>query len=123
MSYKRRSNEDWLEIIRECKSSGLSDLQWLKENGIAPSSYYKKLGELCGNAEAKSELPAKKLPEIRESHEIVEVSFGNESDSLHTGMETAPAMVLKTAGYTLEINNSAGAMAIRNVLEALRQIC
>lgn len=120
----RRTNEDWMNIIRECKCSGLSDQIWLRENHIPASSYYKKYHELCGVIEENTPLPEKHLSEVPETHEIVQVSFGEESNSLSVShVRPEPAVILKAGTYTLEILNTAGAETIRNTLAALRQLC
>ena len=113
-----------MELIRKCKSSGLSDQVWLRENQIPASSYYKKYRELCGEVEQNTALPEKHLTEIPETHEIVEVTFGEESNSLSVSKnKPEPAVILKAGAYTVEILNGATAQAIRNTLQALKQLC
>jgi len=122
----RRSDEEWMDLIRECKSSGVSDQIWLKRNHIASSSYYRKYQQLCGEKEQIAPLPQKQLTQIPETHEIVQISFGEESNSLpvfHKAPVTETAVILKAGSYTLEITNSAGADVIHNTLLALKQIC
>ena len=34
------NNEQWLELITQCRSSGLTDRQWCIENGIPVSTFY-----------------------------------------------------------------------------------
>ena len=82
----RRSDAEWAELIKECKSCGLSDREWMKQHHISSSSFYKKLHELYGDI---SNVPVakKRLPEIAETHEIVEIGIGEESNSLQ---RTAP---------------------------------
>lgn len=59
--YAKYSKQEKIDMIMECRSSGLSDYQWCKQHGISASSFYnwtvqlKKLG---------AELPA---PTDRES--------------------------------------------------------
>lgn len=43
MSKKRasgRSLEEWMELVTECRQSGLTDAAWCNEHGIAPSCFY-----------------------------------------------------------------------------------
>lgn len=35
------TRQQQLDIINECRSSGLPDYQWCRKNGIAPSSFYR----------------------------------------------------------------------------------
>ena len=37
---KHRSDEEWLALIRECRSSGLSDKRWCEEHQIHTSNFY-----------------------------------------------------------------------------------
>lgn len=123
----RRTNEEWMDLIRECKSSGLSDQVWLRQNQIPASSYYLKYHQLCGEVEQITPTPPKKLAEIPETHEIVQISLAEESEPIpvsHQGPSSGEsAVVLRTGAYTIEIHNNASADAIRNTLMALQQLC
>ena len=120
----RRTDDEWMDLIRECKSSGLSDQVWLRQKQIPASSYYKKYRELCGEVEENTPLPVKHLTEIPESHEIVQVTLGEESNSLSVShKKPEPAIVLRAGAYTVEVLNTAGADIIRNTLLALGQLC
>lgn len=44
-----RSNDECLSLITACRSSGLSDRDWCRNNGIAPSSFY-TASEISNNA-------------------------------------------------------------------------
>ena len=123
----RRSNAEWAELIKDCKSCGLSDHEWMKQHHISPSSFYKKLHEIYGDI---SSVPVtrKRLPEIAETHEIVEVDIGEESNSLQ---RTAPintfipeaAVTVRMGSYSIEIGNQAEAETIRNTMLALSSLC
>ena len=36
----RRTNEEWMNLIHECRTSGLTDRQWCLEHNIQPSNFY-----------------------------------------------------------------------------------
>ena len=36
----RRSLDDWMELVTECRQSGLTDAAWYKAQGISPSCFY-----------------------------------------------------------------------------------
>ena len=36
----RRSMDDWMELVTECRQSGLTDAAWCHEHGISPSCFY-----------------------------------------------------------------------------------
>lgn len=123
----RRSNAEWAELIKDCKSCGLSDREWMKQHHISSSSFYKKLHELYGEI---SNVPVtrKRLPEIAETHEIVEVNIGEESNSLpgnapiNTVIAEA-AVTVRMGSYSIEIGNQAEAETIRNTMLALSSLC
>ena len=49
MSNKRapgRSLEEWMELVTECRQSGLTDAAWCNEHGISPSCFYNAVARL-----------------------------------------------------------------------------
>lgn len=49
MSYKRapgRSLEEWMDLVTECRQSGLTDAAWCNEHGISPSCFYNAVTRL-----------------------------------------------------------------------------
>ena len=50
MSYQRRSKDEWLTLINECRSSGLSDYDWCQRNGISHHTFYKAVRRLRASA-------------------------------------------------------------------------
>ena len=36
----RRSLDDWMELVTECRQSGLTDAAWCKAQGISPGCVY-----------------------------------------------------------------------------------
>lgn len=126
MPRTKRTDDDWRQLIRECKSSGVSDQEWLREHHIASSTFYKKLGELYGEVEQNTPVPTKKLAEVPEVHEIVQVTFDEpvrlDSQPARTAA-TEASVVLRTGNFTIEISNNAGADVIRNTVLALSGLC
>ena len=50
MSKKRapgRSLDEWMELVTECRQSGLTDAAWCNEHGISPSCFYNAVTRLC----------------------------------------------------------------------------
>ena len=50
MSKKRapgRSLDEWMELVTECRQSGLTDAAWCNEYGISPSCFYNAVTRLC----------------------------------------------------------------------------
>lgn len=46
MSTIRRSWQEQYQLIMECRSSGLTDYQWCKQNGIRPGTFYNWVSRL-----------------------------------------------------------------------------
>ena len=46
----RRSQDEWLQLIQECRSSGLSDRTWCEQHGILVSSFYNAVKRLRKSA-------------------------------------------------------------------------
>ena len=42
----RRSLDDWMELVTECRQSGLTDAAWCKAQGISPSCFYNAVSRL-----------------------------------------------------------------------------
>ena len=49
MSKKRapgRSLDEWMELVTECRQSGLTDAAWCNEHGISPNCFYNAVTRL-----------------------------------------------------------------------------
>lgn len=42
----RRSQEEWLQLIMECRGSGMTDRAWCEQHGILVSSFYNAVKRL-----------------------------------------------------------------------------
>ncbi|MCR5796733.1 MAG: hypothetical protein K6G63_02305, partial [Eubacterium sp.] len=67
-----RSSDDWMKLIRECRSSGLTDAEWCRVNSVAISSFYAAIRRLRSNACAVP-VPVEKTTDVLQ--EVVPVSF------------------------------------------------
>ena len=41
-----RSLDEWMDLITECRQSGLTDAAWCNEHGISPSCFYNAVARL-----------------------------------------------------------------------------
>ena len=46
----RRSQDEWFQLIQECRNSGLSDRAWCEQHGILVSSFYNAVKRLRKSA-------------------------------------------------------------------------
>ena len=37
-----RSLDEWMDLVIQCRQSGLTDAAWCNEHGISPSCFYSK---------------------------------------------------------------------------------
>ena len=42
----RRSQEEWIQLIMECRNSGMTDCTWCEQHGILVSSFYNAVKRL-----------------------------------------------------------------------------
>ena len=125
--YKQRSNEEWLAIIQECRSSGLSDRAWCEQNHINPSSFYYSISRL---RKAACNIPEHQKPVACEKQEVVEVSDPDlltRQDHYHTfNYSCKPedtAVHLMYHGLHLQFTNNAARETIENILSVLHDLC
>ena len=118
MSSKRLhySDEKWLNLISECRSSGLSDKDWCMEHQIGISTFYYHVKRLCNKA---CSIPCQK-------QEVVELNFNPVSElPMNCSSEeiTATAIKISMHGTQIEITNAAAESTIVQTLTALQKLC
>lgn len=132
--HPRRSDQEWIQLIQECRTSGLTDKEWCEQHKIQPSKFYYHIRRLRAKA---CSLPDNPRAAIHETHEIVNVASlclsatpAENTGELHshtvvqnTNLTTSPAIRLSYGGYCIEILNSAEHRTIISTLAALQQLC
>ena len=115
------SKEDyWLELITQCRSSGLTDRQWCLENRIPVSTFYYHVRALRKKACTIPET----VDASAQKQEVVQIPLWeteqNPSDPVAL---PTPSVCLELQGIRVEIHEQAGADVIKHTLLALRQLC
>ena len=123
--HPRRSDEEWLDIIHECRTSGLPDKTWCEEHHIQPSKFYYHIRRLrakaCEITERKDTLPQKQ--------EVVQVTFEQPAVSEHPqsclskDAKADAAILVQINGFQIGITNAASESAIFHTLSALHRLC
>ena len=114
------NDEHWLNLITQCRASGLTDRQWCIENGIPVSTFYYHVQALRKKA---CEVP-EAVDAVAQKQEVVQIPLWemeqppSDTTALHT-----PSICLEMQGIRIEIHEQAGTDVIRNTLLALRQLC
>lgn len=124
--HPKRSDEEWMHLIQECRSSGLSDKCWCEEHHIATSNFYYQIRRLRKMA---CEIPEPARSSFTKKQEIVQLSFDDPiSCPIQTGTSAIDA-VSQTAvkimahGFQIEITNAASSEAVFHMLSALQRLC
>ena len=111
--------KQWINIIRECHNSGMTNKSWCEEQGVNLKSYYywqRKVRKMAGE----------KYAIVQSSKNRIEYE---DSKPVFTEMKlpkhetTKPAVTLRIDSAVLEIQNEAELTTIENTLQALRSSC
>ena len=114
----------WLDVIRQCRASGLTNQTWCEQNQISLKSYYYWIAKI--RRLALEELPRKHnsthsrpdrntalLPEV--SSEFAEVSLPDRRTS-----HSAPAAILHIRDICIEIFEDTSGESLTMILKAVQ---
>ena len=117
----RRNDQEWMEIIQECRSSGLSDQAWCHEHNIPVSTFYYHIRHLQKQA---CEVPAPAGKSPGPPQQVVPLQVIDRIDGRKDAVETdKPAIVIEAGTFHIGIHNHADRDTIQNALLALLPIC
>lgn len=125
------SDNHWFNLIQQCRTSGKTDIQWLKEHGISQGSFYYHIKQLRQKA---CEIPPRNVNnKSREIHEVVplliedtdirEPIFSRAPIDDNTQNNEIPAVQINVKGIILSVSNKASQEIIRNTLAAIQSLC
>ena len=118
----RRTDQEWLELIQECRTSGLSDAAWCEAHGLHGSTLYHHIRKLRNKA---CDIPrASHNSKTCFKQEVVPITFAEEAKEFPLKCCPAPdsgeiAASIQTGGLRVEIYNGAYSTTIRDILTAL----
>ena len=124
----RRTDQEWLELIQECRTSGMSDKDWCDQHHIQRSSFYYHIRRFRDSA---CTIPEASLPVVHGKQEVVQIQISNaDSFPVHTPALNNPlefssntAIRLTIHGFRIEITNAAAGETIANTITALQRLC
>ena len=125
---KYRTDEEWLSLIQECRSSGLTDKQWCEAHQICPSNFYYQIRRFRNRA---CEIPESqsKTTLTTQKQEVVQVTFEQSSVSephkpfLSEDGNAEAAVLVQINGFQVGITNAASESTIFHTLSALHRLC
>ena len=115
------TDEQWLDIFQQCKASGVSDLQWCRQNHIAPSTFYYRLNKLRKEFSEPVEEVKTMLPEY---HEVVPLIVCDEdTPSKRQEVTASPSIRISIGDIMLDVFRDADRTLIAETLMAVKSIC
>lgn len=128
MRNKRRTDEEWLSLIQECRCSGFSDRVWCEQNDISINTFYNTITRLRKKACMIPETSGSTMDDLPE---IVQLSLVRESHAQlpdspqQLSADIAPsgeALTIMVNGCKVAINNNACRDVIYHTISALREL-
>ena len=107
--------EQWIKLIRECQSSGMTVTSWCKQNGIVEQTYYKNLKKLREELLDNLPVPIEPEPQMPTVFKKLEVQT--------PAPNTQAAVIIRLPYATLEIAEGTSQQTIQAVLLALQTVC
>lgn len=107
----------WTDIIRRCRTSGLSVTVWCDENNVSIKSYYYWLkivrSTACESLPVANPISPKFVP-VKMDREI-------QSDEIRRN-DTDNAITMNLGSLTISIHNNASTNLIENMLRAVQNV-
>lgn len=130
----RRSQDEWFQLIQECRSSGLSDRTWCEQHGILVSSFYNAVKRLrqsaCDIPQASNRrtyaldiTSANKQEAVR-----IDICPDHDPEAVPSAKQICPAPHLDNShtielmidNVSLKISNSADPFLLQQIIRMLR---
>ena len=127
----RRSLDDWMELVTECKQSGLTDAAWCEAQGISPSCFYNAVSRLRKKA-CQIPDPIKKVSTLdltSRKQDVVRIAIEPENSPEELLPNPMDSSMYLNNSYTIEIepngilirmSNSVQPSLLNLLLNALR---
>lgn len=125
--HPRRTDDEWMNLIQECRTSGLTDKEWCREHQIHSSNFYYHIRRL---REMACEIPESASGSTRTGfQEVVPITFEESfpnppkpgTDMKSLGFDTAIRITVN--GFQVEVSNHAARETIATTLSVLQRLC
>lgn len=129
---KRVPMQEQIKLINECRKSGLTDADWCRENGIAPSTFYNWISR-CRKASADIREPNyghQETPQHKQavvSVDIVPEKLPEPSAAFHLqqtplNLDNSHTIEVVVNDITIRICNNADPVLLTQTLKILRML-
>ncbi len=123
------SERRWFDLIRQCRTSGKSDAQWMQEHDIKSPTFYYHVKQLRKKA---CDIPENSFSRQRNDVQEVVPLFMDETPSVMANnnpleqsdiTDNTVAVRLSIHRISVEIANNATQEVIKNTISALQFLC
>ena len=135
MSSKRtpgRSLDEWMDLVIQCRQSGLSDAAWCSEHGISPSCFYNAVTRLRKRA---CQIPepagrASTLDLTSHKQDVVQIAIEPETppaelvshaDNRAMYPDNSHTIEIETREFRVRMNNSVSPALLQILMDALKE--
>lgn len=128
----RRSLDDWMELVTECRQSGLTDAAWCEAQGISPSCFYNAVSRLHKRA---CQIPdpigrASTLDLTSHKQDVVQIAIEPETSpaelfqderSSSMYLDNSHTIEIEAKGLTIRMSNTVQPMLLKILMDALKE--
>lgn len=118
-----RSDSEWDEIIRQCKSSGMSDHQWCLDHGVSISTFYRRLRKFR-NIQSSNDVPIHPVRVQEEPHAVVPLMIVEDNQERQIpDLSCGPTASIRFHGITIDLYQGTGTDVIQHILQMAVELC
>ena len=128
----RRSLDDWMELVTECRQSGLTDAAWCEAQGISPSCFYNAVSRLRKRACQIPDPIGKASTLDLTSHKQDVVQIAIEPENSPTEMfpnmknssmyfDNSHTIEIETKGLLIRMSNNVQPVLLKALMDALKE--
>ena len=127
-----RSLDEWMELVTECRQSGLTDAAWCNERGISSSCFYNAVSRLRKKA---CQVPdpvgkASTLDLTSHKQDVVQIAIEpkNSPVEMFPNTENSPmyfdnshTIEIETKGLLIRMSNNVQPVLLKALMDALKE--
>ena len=127
-----RSLDEWMDLVTECRQSGLTDAAWCNEHGISPSCFYNAVTRLRKKA---CQIPdpagkASTLDLTSHKQDVVQIAIEPEHSPAellpHTGnssmyLDNSHTIEIEADGLLIRMSNEIKPVLLKMLMDTLKE--
>ena len=127
-----RSLDEWMDLVTECRQSGLTDAAWCNEHGISPSCFYNAVTRLRKKACQIPEPAGKASTLDLASHkqDVVQITIEPEdspaellphAENSAMYLDNSHTIEIEAKGLLIRMSNDVQPVLLKLLLDALKE--